>query len=381
MLPSRRELGHDFVAPSLKGATICVSASLSESEAAWRTATSSSHCSIFQTYEWLSIWRDTIGATEGAQEHLVTVTGRDGQFLIGLAMAIHRTSGIRILQFLGGDMTDYNLAVSNPEFANSVAAADMDGLWEEIIRLLPPVDVVWLRRMPEALDGVCNPLTTLPHVGISTHAHQTALPREFKAYLKSRDPDLIKNTAYRGRRLGKEGVVDVVMPTDPKERQDLTQFIVDSKSRWQQAMKLTNTFARPDYQQFYERISAANFSEGSIEVAALTVNGVPVSGMWSATFRARYAVIIMAYDKSWSRFAVGRILTERMIESCIARGEVGIFDFTIGDETYKEDWTDQAIDIYEHLSHRTVRGRAFTALRQAGSAVKPLLAPGRYRIC
>lgn len=354
----------------LRGARVSVSTSLAESEKRWRQATETSTATVFQTYEWLSVWRATIGESEGAQEYLVFIEAQDGELLMAIPLAIQRSNGTAVLQFLGGGMTDYNLPLLNPAFARALSHADIIKLWARILSILPSVDLVWLRRMPQRFDGVPNPLASLPNVGVTGQAFMVSLPEDFSSYKRALDKDFTKNTQYRRRRLDKEGAVELSLPTTPAERSSLVQAIVEWKSAWQRALNLSNTFARPDHLAFYQALSATTFKEGSVEVAGLTVNGVAISGMWSTIFRSRYAVLVMAYDDKWSRFAAGRLLTERVIQSCIERKSLKVFDLTIGGEAYKKDWTNETMEVCDYLRHCSVKGFAFIAVRRAGKAIK-----------
>ena len=66
-----------------------------------------------------------------------------------LPLGIYRRGWLRVLRFLGGVVTDYNAPLIDPDFAWRIGEAEFAALWRRILDLLPGVDLVWLRRMPE----------------------------------------------------------------------------------------------------------------------------------------------------------------------------------------------------------------------------------------
>jgi CelD/BcsL family acetyltransferase involved in cellulose biosynthesis len=50
-----------------------------------------------------------------------------------------------------------------------------------------------------------------------------------------------------------------------------------------------------------------------------------------------------------------------------------VFDFTIGDEPYKRDWSDSEIELYDHVAAATARGAAVAGTLAALRATKRAL--------
>ena len=57
-----------------------------------------------------------------------------------------------MLRFSGGVVTDYNAPLIDRTFAARTDAAQIARLWAIVLDLLPRVDLVWLRRMPAAIE-------------------------------------------------------------------------------------------------------------------------------------------------------------------------------------------------------------------------------------
>ena len=68
------------------------------------------------------------------------------------------------------------------------------------------------------------------------------------------------------------------------------------------------------------------------------------------------------------RFGPGSLQLLQMLQYSIERG-LKVFDFTIGDEPYKREWSDIEMRLYDHVSFATPRGAmgASTRARYAWS--------------
>ena len=357
-----------WAASVLAGARLSILHDLPASEAVWREAMACCSGSVFQTYEWLSAWFETIGTIERARACIVHVASRDGATLLLIPLAVHKRAYGLSLEFLGGDLTDYNLPLVNP--AHAIGSADVERLWGEILARLPPVDLVRLTRMPLSFDGVPNPLSALRGVAHEANAYGAHLPAEFDAFAAARSEVFFrKNKQYR-RRLEKEGPVRVAFPEEGPERLAIIRFLIDHKSRWQQATGVPNTFGRSESRAFYEGMTCATLREGSISTAGLWVGDELVAGLWGAVFRGRYAFLITSYRTDWSKLSVGRLLIESVIQMCIARGDLTTFDLTVGEESYKASWADHTLPLYRYQAARSLRGRAFAAFWQMRERIK-----------
>ncbi|MGY2050649.1 GNAT family N-acetyltransferase [Methylobacterium sp. JK268] len=360
-------------------------ASLPEAEPAWRRAVAAGGCSVFQTYEWLSAWWETLGARAGTRPCIVHVTARDGTDLLLLPLGIRRRAGLRVLEFLGGDRADYAMPVVAP--AASWEPARVALLWAGILEALPPVDLVRLQRMPRRLDGVENPLAQLPGLRPDPlGASGAALPSTFEAFAKARSTQFFAQNRRLARRLAETGPVRLTFAESEAERLAVTRFVIAQKARWQRESGLRDTFARGEVASFYERVTRTAFREGGIGAAGLWVGGDLVAGLWGAEFRGRYVYLVSSYRPDWSRFAVGRLLTEGVIRALIARGDLHTYDLTVGDEGYKASWADHALPLLALVAGRTRRGRlaaaflaAVPALRASGPARRALALLRRTR--
>src|SRR5262249_31587941 len=99
------------------------------------------------------------------------------------------------------------------------------------------------------------------------------------------------------------------------------------------------------------------------------------------TFRSCYYLILSSYDAGeLGRFGPGRAHLNELIRHAVAR-QFARFDFTVGDEPYKRDWSDSELALHDHLAAVTMRGAVSAALiaafRRTKRAIKQ--SPGLWQ--
>jgi len=364
------DLDHDLTGTLFERATITIYDSVTEAEGVWRRAVDHCACFLFQTFEWHSAWRDTVGRTERVSERVVHVADADGRTLLILPLGISRRGPLRVLEFLGGWLTDYNAPLIDREFARTLDAFAIQRVWWTIQRLLPRVDAVWLARMPQTIDGVRNPMIELSRVRHTDTARAAMLPASFKEFTATRSMQFFAQIRRHQRRLQQRGTIDICFPAESAQRIEVLRALARQKSHWLRRNGLTDEFRRPALGEFYERLTTCQFQGGHILVACLRVGDQVAAALWGAIFGRRYYFLLPSYAEEWRKFSAARILTQSVVQRCIAEGDVRVFDLTIGNERHTHTWTDHSLALHEYLEARTVAGVSFVCWRRLRNAIR-----------
>jgi CelD/BcsL family acetyltransferase involved in cellulose biosynthesis len=72
-------------------------------------------------------------------------------------------------------------------------------------------------------------------------------------------------------------------------------------------------------------------------------------------YRGRYSLFMVSYDRSFARLSPGVIHLNKLIERAIAR-RLSEFDFLVGEQRLKLEWTDSEIELLDHIAVSTLRG-------------------------
>ena len=91
-------------------------------------------------------------------------------------------------------------------------------------------------------------------------------------------------------------------------------------------------------------------------VSRLDVGKTSAAANLGLTFRDSYYLVLSSYhDGELSRFGPGRAHLHELLRHAIDRG-FARFDFTVGDESYKRDWSDTELQLYDYLAAETAKG-------------------------
>ena len=329
----------------------------------------------FQNLAWLRAWHTTMGV--GVRLALTVVEDAGGRVVLCLPLGIFTRRGVRIVAFLGGVVTDYNAPLADPGFAAGLNAADVAAMWRLIRTALPPHDVIRLTRMPVTLDPaaagqppVANPLALLAGVGDDGQARSVALPATYEAFLAGRKAKFVADTRRRQRRMAELGRVELHVAKTAPEMQSTLDTLFQMKSRRWRETRSKDWSEHPPFRAFYQTLSASGLPGGQVHGSSLTVGETPVAVHWGMIYRARFYHLMLGWAAGdWMRFATGRLITDALIQQVIPAG-VRVFDFTVGNEGYKQDWVDTALPLLSYTAAVTRRGQAALALRRAARLLR-----------
>ena len=102
----------------------------------------------------------------------------------------------------------------------------------------------------------------------------------------------------------------------------------------------------PEAKAFYARIGAMQSGHLRGHVSIMTVGGVVVSTHVGMISHDRFYMLLPSYaGGEWYKYSTGRLLLEHLMETSIDDG-CSLFDYTVGDDAYKKDWTDSVLPLY-----------------------------------
>jgi len=364
-----REVAFEDACGMLCGTRLAIHASLDECEALWRRA--SEYCAgfAFQSFEWQSICQATIGATRGVDPHVAVLSDADGRVLMLLPLGIYRYRGLRVLRFLGDVVTDYGAPLIDPGFAADITPSETARLWSAVCRLLPPVDLIWLWRMPPEIDGVPNPMATLAGAEHADNAYAAVLPSSMAEFRKTHRVNW-SDTRRRRRRLAEHGRVEFELATTKAARSEALDRLAQDKSRRWRETGARDLFAEPAYLNFYRAMTDTPVAGAKPQIAVLQLAGRIVAAHWGLVVGERFYYLLPAYDAAWQDYSVGRLLIENMVEWAIQDPAVRIFDLTAGGEAYKHQWAECSTPLYELLVPVSLPGRVYVAGRRLRERLK-----------
>jgi CelD/BcsL family acetyltransferase involved in cellulose biosynthesis len=339
---------------------------------AWINLQEDAYCLGFQHYSWLSTVWETVGRTRPGRLAIVLVSDMTGNPLMLIPLVERRQGGIRVLEFIDYELSDYNAPLIRRAFIDELGGGGFRPLWQKILTRIGSVDAVRLEKMPPVIDGVENPFLQLD----TQQEHwtfQAPLTGGFDAFVSRRTKRFMRNLHRRRRNLAKLGTVELRTATDPQEAMLLLDEIFRYRAIRCQEMGLENTYeSNPSYMEFYREMCRRELG-GIVRVGSLTVDGRMVAAHLSLVFRSRLYGLIQASDfTNFGLYSPGGLMMLELIKQCCDQG-ISTVDFTLGSETYKADWTDDATPLYRHDHGLTTLGKLMLALDSGYTQLKAVI--------
>jgi len=328
---------------------------------------SSSHCYVFQCADILEVWCDTVGRARRTRTIFVGVFDDVGRPILLLPLGIERRRGVRVLGFLDGGVLDYNAPVVF-EPVRTWERQSLERLWSQLIAVLPPFDVAIFDKMPADICGVPNPLIGLASAPYDQSGYLLNITRSWEEFAATRLSYKRDSSAQR-RRLAKFGQVAFTIAQTPVDRQRVLEAMMRQKSRHFIETLGVDKFDAPGCRQYYIAMVERFPWPGPLLICGLEVDGKILSTNWGLICNGRFVGIVMSYEGGeWKRFSPGRLLLEDLLKWNFTN-RTSIFDFGIGNESYKFAYVDETLHFYQANIAVTTIGRTY----QIGMKMRRLL--------
>src|SRR2546423_916829 len=161
------------------------------------------------------------------------------------------------------------------------------------------------------------------------------------------------------RNLSADGVDQVL--TENVELDARLSFDHTSETR-DARMGVDDAFLQPGQREFFLAVANDPAMRDLVHVSRLDVGTQMAAISVGLKHRGCYYLILSSYTSAaLSRFGPGRAQLKELLRHAIQQ-RLQWFDFTVGDEPYKRDWSDTELPLHDHLAAVTLRGWLFVAM-------------------
>jgi CelD/BcsL family acetyltransferase involved in cellulose biosynthesis len=348
-----------------QGVQIGVYKSLEDARDTWKEFQNSGELYVFQTYEWLENWYVHIGQYEQIDPCIVSVRDGSGRLLYLFPFEIKHRGAVKILTWLGDKLIDYGAPIIAPVSAGigDAGGVDFDSVWRGILERLPSIDVVWLTKVPRDINDSPNPLCSLPCLPYHSSAHLVRLSGgDWESFYERHAGAKTRSTDRRkARRLSTLGRVSCAMTdgSDVSSLRNVTHAMVRQKAMRYDEIRAPNLFVDEGHRKFFTEPMEALRASGRLHVAGLYLDDTMITTHWGMIYKKRFYYYMPSFATGpWVRCSPGRLLLFDLFKWCFDN-DVTVFDFTLGDESYKRDWCDEELPLYQYLSARSGKGRIY----------------------
>ena len=120
---------------------------------------------------------------------------------------------------------------------------------------------------------------------------------------------------------------------------------------------IPDIFARPGYREFFADFAANPSSRHLAHVSRVQIGSTCAAANFAIVFGDCYYHVLSSYcDSELTRYGPGTLHLRELLAYAIQSG-LRLFDFTIGDEHYKLEWSDLRLKLFDYSKGATWRGR------------------------
>ncbi|MBX3447246.1 MAG: GNAT family N-acetyltransferase [Parvibaculaceae bacterium] len=330
-------------------------------KAVWQALEREGDATPFQSFTWLSAWQRHIGTAQRVKPAIVVGWDSEGGALFILPLGIAQGVVINTLVWLGEGLCDYQGPLLAKDLCRHVTASQFPALWETIREMLPSHQIVTLSRMPERIGGQANPFMALGSMRRhASSAHLTKINADWSAYYsEKRSSGSKKRDRQKRRKVEELGEVNFVVPSTAEERLATLETLVAQKSVAFARMGVANIFEKPGHLDFYRELAGSDEASELLHVSHLSVGGEIAAASCGLSMAGSYFYVLASYDEhaEAARFGPGVIHLMELMEHAAGTGHQ-VFDFTIGDESYKDCWCEVEVPLYDYFEPSTLAGWA-----------------------
>lgn len=364
-------LGQEQNMENVNIAKITVHSDLREIEHLWRRLQTEAFATVFQTFDWLSSWMETLGNREAIE--IAVVVGRDTDDTVHfiLPFQISYSGTAYILGWLGGQHSNYQTGLFAKEWLADLSQSQFGELWRAILAALPHIDAVHFENQPAYWEGIQNPLSHLPSYQSANKSYLLTLKPDFQSlYEEKRSSSTRRSARKRDRRLAGLGPINFRQVTSEAELDNVLTTVFEQKIPHMEAIGVGDIFG-PQFKSFLRHLNAPDANpETPLRCHYLTCGSRIIATVVGTVFRARYYGLILSMAEGpHKRHSPGELALRKTIETCCAEG-LKEFDLSQGNAGYKQVWTDDTIQQFDTIIGYTAIGCIYAIQERLALSLK-----------
>ena len=331
-------------------------------EAEWRRFERVADCTAFQTFDWLATWHHHIGRRDGIRPAIAVGRYGDGQTAFLLPLCVAPKPWARRLSWLGQELCDYHAPLLAPDFSRRVTPDRFLAAWRQLqdqMQRDPLLRFDWIEfeKMPQTIGGQINPFT---HLRISPNAsgvHMTQLGDDWvKFYAAKRSSATRRRDRAKLKHMSEYGEIRFITASDPDDARRTLATLIDQKSRALASKGIADIFAPPGHREFYLDVASNPKTRHLVHISRVEIGTNCAAANLGIVFGDCYYHVLASYaDGEISHYGPGAFHLRELMAHAIGLG-LKRFDFTIGDEPYKLDWSDTDLKLHDYIAAATWRG-------------------------
>ncbi|MGA9322528.1 MAG: GNAT family N-acetyltransferase [Xanthobacteraceae bacterium] len=348
-------------------------------ESEWRRFERVADCTAFQTFDWLATWQRHIGVRHGVRPVIVVGRLGSGDIACILPLCVVPAHLARRLCWLGQDLCDYNAPLLARDFSERVTPEAFLAAWHDLqlqmgCEPLLRFDWIEFEKMPAKIGPQVNPFIHLAVTPNRSSAHLTALGGDWEEFYRAKRSSATRRRDRAKRRhMSDFGDIRFATAADAASARSTLDILMEQKSRSLARKGIADIFAPPGHREFYLELASNPKLRHLVHISRVDIGDTCAAANLGIVFDGCYYHVLASYvDSEVAHYGPGALHLRELMAHAIALG-LRRFDFTIGDEPYKLEWSDSVLKLYDYSATKTWRGLPARWFSSARRRVKRLI--------
>ena len=322
----------------------------------WEVIESHGCATVFQSFDWLSVWYD-VTQSYGVADPIIITAKRsvNGPIELILPLCRVRRYGFSLLTFPDLMVSDF----AGPVFMPSAFTAENSfaSFWRELRKRLPSDDAIQLSKICTDIDSASNPLLSLPSLKKMPYG-LWGLPLEPGTPGASRlvPAAMLASVEKRRAIVRRKFVRSFSWSDDGVSLSQAFAELVEMRRLRCERIGRNEILDDPMWLEFYSRLAERKHAVLKPIIMCLQANGQTIATLFGVGYKGAFHYLLPTFlMQKWSRYTPGFQLLIDSMETCSARG-YRYFDLTVGDEPYKQQFGAEFRPLYEYFAPLSSRG-------------------------
>lgn len=342
--------------------SLAIYSEFSAVETQWRSFEGIADSTPFQTFDWLLAWQRHVGQRDGVIPVIAVASYPNGDIAFLLPLGIESKRAARRLCWLGQDLNDYNAPLVARDFSQRVTPDGFRAAWDELrarMRREPGLRHDWieLEKMPQTIGGQINPFFHLALASNPSGAHFARLGADWESfYYDKRSSATRRRDRVKRKHLSEFGEVCFLTSADADDTRRTLEILMEQKDRLLAHRGIADMFARPGWREFFLDVATNPATRSLVHVSRVQIGPTCAAANFGVVFGDSYYHVLASYDDGpVAHYGPGALHLRELLAYAIGLG-LKRFDFTIGDEPYKREWSDTRVSLGDCIAVATWRG-------------------------
>lgn len=305
-----------------------------------------SNATAFQHPIWQRVMQAHIADLDDVSPLTLVLRCAKTDKLVGVIPLVSRSLvGTHILEYANLGLVDYAMPVLHPDLFDWIP--DAAAVSKALDQMLGRYDILRIKHMPTDNPSILRLFPNASMKKADFSCHRVALGKTFEGWrAEAISPKERKSRDRKRRSLLKQGQWGWHILSDPNEIDTILEKLRAYRKPRYENRDGTDQIQREDSFSFYRKLAHAGLASGFVTIFVFTLDDEIVSIQYGLSHDKSFSMLMpgIDYDRI-GRFSPGLLINEDMIKDRIEKG-YEIFDFTIGDEPYKQKFGTTSSPIY-----------------------------------